>query len=345
MGEKLFAGHVDNSLSIVPNYDPILRKSLGGRFDLDFVSVDLDMTVTGLTYERTEGEAATHNDYADLRAACSNPVSVEFVYGEILPGKIVLTGSAKLSDYQEKAGSGKICGNWSCRLRSVRGTVQEEVVPPATQDVLYGLLYNWYAATDARNIANTGWHLPTGLEDYTLRQYLSADPNFTVAEQIRSNKIREVGTTYWPDPNTGATNEVRFNARGSGCRVNGLFSALKGLFIMFHYVYDGTDCRVQHTSITTFGYSTTPSYSSDGACIRLVKDTTTLTHGQTGTYVGNDGKVYRTICIGTQEWLADNLCETKFRNGEDIPEVTGNAAWAALTTAGMCAYNNDWSNV
>ena len=76
-----------------------------------------------------------------------------------------------------------------------------------------------------------------------------------------------------------------------------------------------------------------------------MKTTTSLTHGQTGTYTGNDGKIYRTICIGTQEWLADNLCETKYRNGDSIPEVTDDSAWAALTTGAMCAYNNDWSNV
>ena len=89
-----------------------------------------------------------------------------------------------------------------------------------------------------------------------------------------------------------------------------------------------------------------------GLPLRAIKGSTTLTHGQTGTYTGNDGKVYRTICIGTQEWLADNLCETKFRNGDWIPGFDGgvytpfsNAAWAALTTGALCAYNNDWSNV
>ena len=77
----------------------------------------------------------------------------------------------------------------------------------------------------------------------------------------------------------------------------------------------------------------------------LIKDSNTLTDGEGGSYTRNDGKVYRTICIGTQEWLADNLAETKFRNGDDIPEVTDNGAWAALETAGMCAYDNDWGNV
>ena len=33
------------------------------------------------------------------------------------------------------------------------------------------------------------------------------------------------------------------------------------------------------------------------------------------------------------------------RDGTDIPEVTDNAVWAALTTGAMCAYNNDWNNV
>lgn len=82
-----------------------------------------------------------------------------------------------------------------------------------------------------------------------------------------------------------------------------------------------------------------------GVGIRPCKLLTELKHGETGTYVGNDSKVYRTICIGNIEWLADNLAETKCRNGDLIPEVTDNAAWAALTTGALCAYNNDWNNV
>ena len=81
-----------------------------------------------------------------------------------------------------------------------------------------------------------------------------------------------------------------------------------------------------------------------GLSVRLIKDNTTLTEGQTGIYIGNDGKVYRTICIGTQEWLADNSAETKYRDGSDIPVVTDNAAWAALATGAMCYYNNDINN-
>ena len=48
---------------------------------------------------------------------------------------------------------------------------------------------------------------------------------------------------------------------------------------------------------------------TNGASIRLVKNSTTLTPGQTGTYIGNDGTTYNTICIGTQEWMSEDLRE------------------------------------
>lgn len=209
-----------------------------------------------------------------------------------------------------------------------------------------GLLYNWYAANDARNIAADGWHVPTNDEWTAL--VLSIDSDATVAVNDAGGKLKETGFTYWNSPNTGATNEVGFNGRGAGTRggEDGLFAdALKVTYYRhgdneYHgsHSYEGERFLYQNR---TFG-SENAKY---GISIRLIKDTTTLTHGQTGTYTGNDGKVYRTICIGTQEWLADNLCETRYRNGDPIPEVTDNAAWAALTSAGMCAYNNDWSNV
>ena len=41
--------------------------------------------------------------------------------------------------------------------------------------VEYGYLYNWYAATDARNIAASGWHVPTMFELYTLESNMGTN--------------------------------------------------------------------------------------------------------------------------------------------------------------------------
>ena len=45
----------------------------------------------------------------------------------------------------------------------------------------YGALYNWYAVVDSRNIAPTGWHIPTDAEWKELEMYLGMSQ--TVADQ------------------------------------------------------------------------------------------------------------------------------------------------------------------
>lgn len=57
-----------------------------------------------------------------------------------------------------------------------------------------------------------------------------------------------------------------------------------------------------------------------------------------------NGKVYTTVAIGTQCWLGQNLNTTKYRNGDNIPNVTDNTAWGNLTTGAYCDYNNDANN-
>jgi len=60
-----------------------------------------------------------------------------------------------------------------------------------------------------------------------------------------------------------------------------------------------------------------------------------------GTMTDQQGNVYKTIVIGTQEWMAENLKTTIYRNGNAIANVTGNNQWADLTTGAWCYYNNN----
>ena len=50
------------------------------------------------------------------------------------------------------------------------------------------------------------------------------------------------------------------------------------------------------------------------------------------------------VTIGTQVWTSGNLDVATYRNGDVIPEVQDENAWAKLTTGAWCYYNNDSSN-
>jgi len=53
-----------------------------------------------------------------------------------------------------------------------------------------------------------------------------------------------------------------------------------------------------------------------------------------------DGNTYRTIRIGSQTWMAENLKATRYNDGTPIPNVKDNASWVALTTGAYCEYEN-----
>ena len=91
---------------------------------------------------------------------------------------------------------------------------------------------------------------------------------------------------------------------------------------------------IQDTNPTVYTGINVPFYR--GMSIRLVKDTP-----GSGTYTGNDGKVYQTVTIGGATWLAENLKETQYRDHSSIPEVQTDVQWNSLTSGAYCWYNNN----
>jgi uncharacterized protein (TIGR02145 family) len=54
-----------------------------------------------------------------------------------------------------------------------------------------------------------------------------------------------------------------------------------------------------------------------------------------------DGNTYKTVRIGTQIWMAENLKTTTFSDGSVIRQITGKSVWDTLSLPGYCWYNND----
>ena len=115
-------------------------------------------------------------------------------------------------------------------------------------EAVYGKLYNWYAAAgiyDAasaanpalrKNLAPTGWHVPTDGEWSSLINCL--DPfanggnNFPniAGGKMKAKGTIQAGTGLWQDPNTEATNESGFTGLPAGLRYTDVTFGAIGLY-------------------------------------------------------------------------------------------------------------------
>lgn len=63
-----------------------------------------------------------------------------------------------------------------------------------------------------------------------------------------------------------------------------------------------------------------------------------------GTINDVDGNSYKTIKIGNQTWMAENLRTTRYNNGIAIPNITNTTQWMNATSNAWCYYNNESTN-
>lgn len=54
-----------------------------------------------------------------------------------------------------------------------------------------------------------------------------------------------------------------------------------------------------------------------------------------------DGNIYKTVFIGKQQWMAENLKVSRYNDGTTIPKITDNNQWIQTNTGAWCNYENN----
>ncbi|HBX49923.1 MAG: hypothetical protein A2275_04935 [Bacteroidetes bacterium RIFOXYA12_FULL_35_11] len=161
--------------------------------------------------------------------------------------------------------------------------------------------------------------------------------NITQTSAYCSTKMddREIDGTFeisekgvcWSTNNSPTINDGR-TIDGSGMgNYNSYISSLKPntLYSLRSYVvYKGEVLYRELTQFYTLSFDT-------------IKFNTQLTYGIMSDPEGNN---YKTIQIGSQKWMAENLKVKKYKDGSDIPNLYGNYDWNKTESGAYCDYKN-----
>ena len=116
---------------------------------------------------------------------------------------------------------------------------------------------------------------------------------------------------------------------------------------------DGTD---EDIGVTAFPLSNIECSPDSGDVLSTSDTVVTITHSPSGEFCTQDitirdwktdydGYTYKTVTIGNQTWMAENLRVTHFPDGTAIQLVTDSTEWDSYGTAGAyCYYDNETSS-
>jgi len=222
-------------------------------------------------------------------------------------------------------------------IGSIVSLAENTSIPP----IKYGLLYNWLICASTPTFVKPGWHVITNAEISSLISFFGSVADATYA-------MCEANSLYWSPLDPLFTNSAKTNVRGSGFILNS-GSSLNERSYYWGWCQDeksptnGAAYKFSKNSIFSgYNLSIPKTY---GMSIRLVKDSTTLAEGESGTYVGFNNRIYRTIVVNGMEILADNLAETFYSDKSPILQVASSSEWASLNSAACAAYQYNSSLV
>ena len=198
----------------------------------------------------------------------------------------------------------------------------------------YGALYNWYAANSGI-LCPSGWHVPDENDWTTLELYLGG-------RSVAGGKLKEDGD-HWNSPNTGAKDFYEFSMIGGGYREGqgGGFNELgRGGYLWSAMEENPADGRWRGFSYDNIQMDLGHSIKTTGMSVRCLLNNIPPDPGS-GTVTDYEGNTYKTVVIGNQKWMAENLRNTHLANGQAIPEVTSASVWDTLYTPGYSWRNND----
>ncbi|MDP4291229.1 MAG: fibrobacter succinogenes major paralogous domain-containing protein [Bacteroidota bacterium] len=96
--------------------------------------------------------------------------------------------------------------------------------------------------------------------------------------------------------------------------------------------------RAYASNIVGWGYGNVVSFTTPNVNVQFNPN---LAYG---TLSDIDGNKYKTLTIGTQTWMAENLKVTHYRNGDPIPNVKDSSTWSMLSKGAYCDYVNSPEN-
>ncbi len=247
-GKKIFADTIDMNNNVLVNLsDPVNDKDAVNKAYIDRLIQRIEFMEihTGLKVEDIDG-----NDYSVVVIGSqewigSNLKATRYNNGDPIPLETLF-------------------GEWSSKTTGAYCYYDNQV---AYRDT-FGLLYNYYAVIDSRNICPAGFHVPTDAEWTTLITFLGGT---TVA----GGKLKESGVKHWIEPNTDATDDFAFSALPGGYRngSGGAYQFVKSLgYFWSSSEFSATNGYMRYISNNSASITRNNSVKSTGYSVRCIRD-------------------------------------------------------------------------